>query len=247
MGRMKKIVRAAFMLLSGIATLTVLYILIICYPKWFFRNSICYRNIHVYSASQMPSSAGDLLRQVQSRVAASQIYNGNSEQHIFVCGSAAQFAFFANFSFRSSGLTYVYFTRNIFLRPSEIAQNLLVNYSGRKVTGDRTLVYYMAHELVHSLTVSYIGPWRYHGLPTWLREGYADYIGKGQDSFADIQAKFENCSYQTNRDYLRYELMTAYLLDIRGVAIRDLLGANYAANRSIAQSYIESLKTHCKA
>jgi hypothetical protein len=44
MGRMKKIVRAALMLLSGIVTLTALYILIICYPQWFFRYFICDRN-----------------------------------------------------------------------------------------------------------------------------------------------------------------------------------------------------------
>lgn len=100
----------------------------------------------------------------------------------------------------------------------------------------------MAHELTHSLIASYIGTWRYHELPHWLREGYADYIGKGQDSFADIQARFKDSSYPTNRDYLRCELMTAYLLKVRKVGARDLLAGNYAANFAATQQYMQALK-----
>jgi hypothetical protein len=233
---MKKIVRTAFILLGGAASLAALYVLVICYPQPFFRYSIGYRHIHLYSTAPIPNNAGALLSQVQSRLAASPIYSGNLAQHVFICGSSAQFAFFTNFSFRSSGLTYAYFNRSICLRPSEIAQNLLVNYSGRKVLDDRNLVYYMAHELTHSLMVSYLGPLKYHELPTWLREGHADYVGKGQESFAGIQAKFEDSSYQTNREYLRYELMTAYLLDIRKIAVRALLDGNYTANILTAQN-----------
>jgi hypothetical protein len=73
---------------------------------------------------------------------------------------------------------YAYFNRSIFLRPSDIAENVLVNYLSRKVTDDRTLVYYMAHELTHSLTVSYVGRGRYHDIPTWLREGTRTMSGK---------------------------------------------------------------------
>ncbi len=185
--------------------------------------------------------AENLLSQVHLRLVASPIYNGNITQHVFLCGSATQFGFFTNVSFRSSGLTYVYFNRSIFLRPADIAKDLLVNYSGRKVLDDRDLVYYLAHELTHSLMVSYLGRLKYHELPTWLREGYADYVGKGQDSFPDIRAKFEDSSYQTNREYLQYELMIAYLLDVRRVAVLSLLRANYTANLLTAQRYIGSL------
>lgn len=100
----------------------------------------------------------------------------------------------------------------------------------------------MAHELTHSLTASYIGPWKYRRLPTWLKEGYADYVGKGPGSFSDIQAKFDNSSFQTNRENLRYELMTAYLLSVRGVGVRDLFAGNYEANRVTAQKYLDSLR-----
>jgi hypothetical protein len=239
---MKKLIRAAIITLSGSATVAAVYLLAICWPQPFFRYSLRCGNLYLHSTAPLPGNTEYLLREVQRRLAASPLYNVSLKQHIFICGNSAQFAFFTNVSFRSSALTYAYFNRSVFLRPSDVAHNVLFNYSGSKVTDDRMLVYYMAHELTHSLMVSYIGPWRYHELPQWLREGYADYIGKGSDSFRDIQAKFEDSSYRTNREYLRYELMTAYLLEVRKVGLRDLVSGDYDANFAAAQQYIHTLK-----
>lgn len=230
-------------LLGGaVVMLLILYLLAICYPQPFFPYSVPDDNIRLYSAVTIPPNAGFLLKEVQTRLAASPAYDRSVEQRIFICGSAAEFAFFTNFAVKSSGLTYVYLNRNIFLRPSDISQNRLTNYSGRKVMDDRTLVYYISHEVTHSLTVSYIGVRSYHGLPKWLREGYADYVGKGHDSFLNLQKKLEDCSYQTNREYLGYELMTSYLLDIRNVSLRDLLEQNHASRQAAAQMYMNSLE-----
>jgi hypothetical protein len=230
------------LLLGAVVTLLILYLLVICYPQPFFQYSFRYDNIRLYSTDPIPPNAEFLLKEVQTRIATSPASDRSVEQRIFICGSAAEFALFTNFAVKSSGLTYVYLNRNIFLRPSDIRQNRLTNYSGLRVMDDRTLVYYMAHEATHSLTVSYIGVWRYHSLPKWLREGYADYVGKGHDSFLDLQRKFEDCSYQTNREYLGYELMTAYLLDIKNIGLHALLGQNYASNLAAAQVYMDSLK-----
>src|SRR5689334_1124246 len=221
-------------LLGTVVMLFVLYLLVIFYPQPFFPYSVCEDNIRLYSAVPIPPNAGPLLKQLQSRLAASPAYDSKIEERIFICGSSKEFAFFTNFAFKSIGLTYVYLNRNIFLRPSDINQNRLTNYSEHKVMDDRTLLYYMAHEVTHSVTVSYIGVWSYHSLPTSIREGYADYIGKGHESFSNLQRKFEDCFYQTNREYLGYELMTAYLLDIRKIALRDLLERDHASNLATA-------------
>lgn len=239
---MKRILQIAFVFLGGSMASAAAYVLILCYPQPFFRYSLSYGNIHLYSPAPIPQGAEALLGQVESRIDASPLYNDHLTQHIFLCGSSAQFAFFTNLGSKSSGLTYAYFNRNIFLRPSDLARNVLFNSSGRKVTDDRTLVYYIAHELTHSLTASYVGPWKYHRLPTWLKEGYADYVGKGTRSFTEIQAEFEDISYHTNREYLRYELMTAYLLDRKGMTLQELLARNYAGNLVTAQMYVESLR-----
>jgi hypothetical protein len=191
---MKKIVRTALTLLGGVGCIGAIYVLTICYPQPFFRYSICYRNIHLYSTKLIPPKAETLLRKVQLRLAASPIYDGNIGQHVFICGSSAQFALFTNVSFRSSGLTYVYFNRSIFLRPSDIAEDLLANYSGRNVLDDRDLVYYLAHELTHSLMVSYLGRPKYHELPTWLREGTPITSAKGK-----IRSRISGRSSRTPR------------------------------------------------
>lgn len=145
---MKNVVRAALISAGGLVAASALYVLIICCPQPFFRYSICYGNIHLYTTAPLPHNAEVLLRQVQSRIAASPIYNSNLEQHVFICGSSTEFAFFTNVSFRSSGLTYAYFNRSIFLRPSDIAQDVLVNYSGRKVTGPWCTTWLMSSHTV---------------------------------------------------------------------------------------------------
>jgi hypothetical protein len=47
------------------------------------------------------------------------------------------------------------------------------------VPGDRTLTYYIAHELAHTMVARRIGRRSYHALAPWQQEGYADYVGKG--------------------------------------------------------------------
>jgi hypothetical protein len=219
-----------------------LYVLAICYPQQFFRYTVSHDNIRLYSTTPIPANAVTLLEEVEKRLATSPIYDRGIEERLFACGSAAQFAFFTNSGFKSSALTYASLNRNVFVRPSKLDRNVLIDYRGREVRDDRDLVYYMTHELTHSMTASYIGARRYRNIPGWLREGYADYVGKGQSSFADLERKFHDSSYQTNREYLRYELMTAYLLQVRGARVRDLFSGNYAINGDAAERFVEDLK-----
>jgi hypothetical protein len=221
--------------------LVALYLVTICYPEPLFPYLVRDHNLLLYSTGPLPADTAMLVKEVQARLAASAAYNDTLQQRVFICGTAEEFAFFANFAVKSSGLTYVYLNHNIFLRPSDIGHNQLTNYSGYRVMDDRTLVYYISHEVTHSLTVSYIGASGYHNLPKWIREGYADYIGKGHVPFHTLQREFEDCSYPTNREYLRYQLMTAYLLDIRRINLRDLLERNHALNERTAQSYVDAL------
>lgn len=50
--------------------------------------------------------------------------------------------------------------------------------------GVRTLSGTIAHESVHVLTARRLGEWRYARLPTWKKEGYADYVSQ-EPKFGD--------------------------------------------------------------
>jgi hypothetical protein len=73
----------------------------------------------------------------------------------------------------------------VFLRDALIEDNRLISPRGIPVLGDWTLDYFIAHEVTHQLTGDAIGPVRYYRLPQWVREGYADYVGKGNSFDSD--------------------------------------------------------------
>src|SRR4029077_9807876 len=86
------------------------------------------------------------------------------------------------------GVNYYPFTTNVFMRNSIIDENALIGPSGNRASGERTLDYFIAHEITHTLTGQAIGKLAYAVLPEWKREGYADYVAK-QSAFDYEEAK----------------------------------------------------------
>ena len=94
--------------------------------------------------------------------------------------------------------------------------------------GDRTLDYFAAHEIIHQLTGQALGPISYFQLPQWVREGYADYVGKG-DAFRYDEAKRAFLAGAPEMDwnksglYRRFHLLVAYMLDHQHWSVERLL------------------------
>ncbi len=94
--------------------------------------------------------------------------------------------------------------------------------------GDRTLDYFVAHEITHQLTGEAIGPVRFYRLPRWAREGYADYVGK-EDAFdysearRAFPAKSPKMDWKRSGLYWRFHLLVAYLLDHQHWSVEQLL------------------------
>lgn len=126
------------------------------------------------------------------------------------------------------GVTYAGLNRNIFLRKSNLDHNRLVGPWGREVPGERTLVYFLTHEITHALEVHHLGRYGYWQLPVWKREGYADYVGRdGNFRFQEQLAAFQRSAVEMDPQraglYLRYQLLVTYLLDIRGLTPHQML------------------------
>ena len=92
----------------------------------------------------------------------------------------------------------------------------------------RTLDYFIAHELTHELTGRTVGPLRFYRMPQWIREGYADYIGKG-DTFRYEEARqaflagVPEMEFQRSGLYWRFHLLVSYLLDHKHWPVERLL------------------------
>ena len=76
---------------------------------------------------------------------------GGDVIRVYFCNRSWRFILFANYRYKVGGLTYAPFSNNIFLRAANIAADRLVGPSGKEVTGERTLSYFIAHEITHTL------------------------------------------------------------------------------------------------
>jgi len=126
------------------------------------------------------------------------------------------------------GVNYYPFTTNIFMRNSIVDENALIGPSGNRATGERTLDFFIAHEITHTLTGQAIGTRAYMVLPEWKREGYADYVArKSVFNYEEMKRAF--LANDPGMDpvksglYLRYSLLVAHLLDKKHWTVQQLL------------------------
>jgi hypothetical protein len=147
---------------------------------------------------------------------------------VFICNSIWRQILLFNRDYGVGGVAQYPVTAQVFLRTAEVESNHLISSSRLVVKGDRTLDYYIAHEITHQLTGHALGPVRYFQLPQWVREGYADYVGKG-DSFQYDQveraflAEAPEMDWNKSGLYSRFHLLVAYLLDRQHWSVQQLL------------------------
>jgi hypothetical protein len=131
----------------------------------------------------------------------------------------------------AAGVNY-YPLRNVFVRHSDVDGDRLFGNAGA-VPPPRTLSYYVAHEVGHSLIGERIGALANRRLPRWIREGLADYIGFGGEVDIDaltraLIAGEREMNPQATGLYARYRLLVAYFLEREGWSVDRLLASNLA-------------------
>jgi hypothetical protein len=186
-----------------------------------------------------------LLAQVRERLRSSPLDDAALRPRIFICNRNWRFILFANLQYRAGGINYLGF--NVFLRRCVIEHNRLVGPSGTEVSGERTLVYFMAHELTHSLEANLLGRYRQWRLPAWQKEGYADYVAREKGTFnfgwqlSAFQKRDRELDPKRSGLYLRYDLLVTYLLDFKGLDPKTLLSGPF--DRAALEQELERLKT----
>jgi hypothetical protein len=227
---MKRIRKLVYALLA-ILLLGAAYMLTMLYPQPFFKYRIQDGNTYLYSDRPFSGNAELILKTVNNRLSKSDIFNKNLINRVFISNDILRFKYFVFPNFNVAGINYGYLNRNVFLRPANISQNRLIAWTGKEVQGDRTLVYYITHEITHGQVFAYLGIINHWYLPRWVREGYADYIGKGKINFEEAVLKFQEgdptMDVEKSGLYLRYHLLVSYLLDVKGVSTDDLLHNKY--------------------
>ncbi|MEO8660820.1 MAG: hypothetical protein ABI693_20280 [Bryobacteraceae bacterium] len=211
------------------ATLIGLYAVLLCTPHPLFPHAVKANNITLHSDVPLPEPAARHVLELSLRkLERSPLYSSNHGYSVFLCNAPWRQRLLFNKDYGVGGVAPYPISPNVFLRDARIQDNRLIAPSGKPVAGDRTLDYFIAHEITHQLTGQAIGPLRYYQLPQWVREGYADYIGKG-DTFHYNEARQAFLDHKPEMDwnrsglYRRFHLLVAYLLDQQHWSVGRLL------------------------
>lgn len=213
---------------TGVVAAVAGYLVLLAVPYPFFSWRATHGNITVYSDRPIADAIGPLLAAAESRIQKAEIHDPRLVHRIFICNDSARFLLFASYQYRVGGVNYSFLNHNVFLRAADIEHNRLIGPTGQAVPGERTLVYFLAHEMTHSLESNYLGRIAYAQLPQWKREGYADMIGRGGEfDYAAQLAAFRRgdtaMDYGRSGLYLRFQLMCEYVMKARGWSASELL------------------------
>jgi hypothetical protein len=231
-GALMNITRMKKLLLRIAATAVLVfasYLALLCFPQSFFDLSVGAQNLTLYSDQSFSPEAGKkVLEIVLAKLETSPLFSPQQHHTAFICNARWRQRLFFNRNYGVGGVNYYPITANVFLRDAVVEENHLISPSGNPVPGDRTLDYFIAHEITHTLTVNAVGWLRYHRLPEWVREGYADYVAKGKTfNYEEAREAFLNEAAEMNRQksglYLRYHLLVAYMLEKRHWTVERLL------------------------
>ena len=220
--RLARLALAAVVLFGGYAAL-------LSVPQPFFAHSVRAEDITLYSDRPLTEAATrKVLLSSLGKLTKSPLYAAHRGARVFICNERWREALFFNKHYGVGGVSPYPFTTNVFLREASFADNRLISHRGFPVPPPRTLDYYIAHELTHELTGRTVGPLRFYRMPQWIREGYADYVGKG-DTFQYEEARQAFLSGVPEMDfarsglYWRFQLLVSHLLDHQHWAVERLL------------------------
>jgi hypothetical protein len=191
--------------------------------------------------------ANDVLADAERRIARSPFALGAGPHRVFIANAEWRRRLVFLWNSGAAGVNY-YPLRNVFLRHSDVDADRLFGNAGA-VPPPRTLAYYAAHEIGHSLIGERIGALANHRLPRWIREGLADYIGFG--GAVDIDALTRaliadevQMNPQRTGLYARYRLVVAYFLEREGWSVDRLLASDLPQADAEQRLLAASLSRH---
>jgi hypothetical protein len=200
------------------------WLVLLVHPALLFAHSLRVGTLVLHAQAPLPPESRPLLAEVERRISASPLFDRGRRYHIFSCDSRWLFAFLTPGS-RGSGVTNPW--GNVFIHSPDIVHDRVRGRNGEIKAGERTLTYFVAHEVTHSMTFANIGWWRSRRLAAFQREGYADYIGFSHHldlAVAREALRHAEPEMDPSRSglYKRYELLVAYLLERRAMPVTTL-------------------------
>jgi hypothetical protein len=212
----------------GLAALVAGYLTLVIHPQPLFAYTLQRGNLVLHAREPLPPEVTPMLDDALARVSRSPLYDAGRTHHVFLCGTSGLYDLFALWNYKSGGVSHNWLTGNAFIRPTNLRRGRVIGRSGVEKGGERTLAYYLAHEVAHAMTVDHTGRRSYSRLARFQREGYADCVAFARPvdlprGRADLEAGTADMDPRRSGHYDRYRLLVGYLLQRRGLSVDELL------------------------
>jgi hypothetical protein len=220
--------RVARRALLAVASVAASYLALVIHPQPLFAYTLQRGNIVLHARAPLPPEATPMLDDALARVRRSPLYDAARTHHVFLCDTPRLYGFFA-MGRHSGGVTQTWAVGNVFIRPADVRRGRVFDRFGVEKGGERTLAYFVAHEVTHAMTSDHLGRWGTWRLKPFQGEGYADYVAYARPvdlprGRADLQAGAAAMDPRRSGLYDRYRLLVGYLLQRRGLSVDQLLG-----------------------
>ncbi|HXI57734.1 MAG TPA: hypothetical protein VNO55_16830 [Polyangia bacterium] len=211
-----------------LAALVAGFLALVIHPQPLFAYSLQRGNLVLHARAPFPAQAVPIADEVLRRVSRSPLYDRAHTHDVFLCDTPALYGLFALWGYRSGGVTHTQFTGNAFIRPFNIERNVVFGRMGQVKQAERSLAYFIAHEVTHAMSAHHFGRRPFARLAAFQTEGYADYVAFAREvdlarGRAALLADAPEMSPRRSGLYARYELLVAYLLRHRGLSVDQLL------------------------
>lgn len=205
------------------------YILLLCFPQVLFGHQVVSGKITVYSREPVDQNINTVLERAQLRLATSPINSAEVKPKIFLTNS---FRFYSVISLyvgnNSFGKGYAALaTNNVFINKSDTANDLVLRNTADH--NQRSLSGVIAHEITHLLIRKRFGYWRNLTMPTWKKEGYAEYVAGSSTLDYETGARMwkTNPRDGTGYQYFKYFMLVKYLLEHDKLSVDDLFNRDF--------------------
>jgi len=222
----------------SLATISVLYIVLLYFPQPLFAYSERYESFEIYSDRPIDDDLHKVLDRAEILLKDSPIYDANVERRVFLTGSFAKYGFLANKAYRSFGST-IPFLDNVMINKSDAGIDLVL--MPREYSDRRSLSGVVAHEITHLLVRRRYGTISSITMPTWKVEGYCEYIARESTIPLDegMRRWRENPGDDSGYRYTKYHAMVKYMLERRGLTVDDLFTSKLNETEVAAETLAE--------
>ncbi|MGC3945716.1 MAG: hypothetical protein QM762_14545 [Chryseolinea sp.] len=178
---------------TAIILLALLFIgkLLLWFPQPAFAHKVEYKNFTVYATKEIKGDAGKIFDSVIEKIQRSENYDAHHRHRIFLCepGTFYHALLFTENGSYASNMTM---RHNIFIFP-------IADFEKNTVTRPQSTTSYRLDQLLaHEITHTFVRD----KLPSWKKEGYAEYIASYKEGYVESgDLKRNAITLLTSKDY----------------------------------------------